>query len=165
MSTCAGKEQDMTDTGDGAPETVAIAHVFDAPITEVFKAWIDPDEFAAWYGPAGMRTRREGVHIDPREGGRFELTMVSVEGDREFSIGYTIREIRPPELLVLESDPMPHAGSDQPMTVRVQLESLGDQTRMTLTDGPMRRGREQAEGGYHAALAKLDAHLAMHRTP
>jgi uncharacterized protein YndB with AHSA1/START domain len=142
---------------------VTIVHVFDAPIAEVFKAWTDPDELAAWYGPAGMRTRRESVHIDPREGGRFELTMVSLDGDREFSIGYTIREVEPPELLVLESDPMPHAGPE-PMTVRVRLESLGDQTRMTLTDGPMPRGREHAEGGYRDALAKLDEHLALHRT-
>ncbi len=152
----------MTDGDD--EETVAIVHVFDAPIAEVFKAWTDPDELAAWYGPAGMRTPRESVHIEPRAGGRFELTMVSLDGAREFSIGYTIREIEPPELLVLESDPMPHAGAGEPMTVRVRLEPLGDQTRMTLTDGPMPRGREQAEGGYRAALAKLDEHLAMDRT-
>jgi uncharacterized protein YndB with AHSA1/START domain len=153
----------MPATGRAA-DIVEIVHVLEAPIAEVFRAWTDPDELASWYGPAGMRTRRESVHIELREGGRLELTMVSRNGDREFSIGYTIVEIAAPELLVLESDAMPDAGLVEPVTVRVHLESVGEQTRMTLTDGPMPRGREQAEGGYRDALAKLDAQLARHAT-
>jgi uncharacterized protein YndB with AHSA1/START domain len=139
---------------------VAITHIFDAPIGEVFEAWTDPVELAAWYGPAHMRTRADSVRIDPRPGGRFELTMVSPDGEREFSLGYTIVELSPPHLLVMRSDPMPHTGDAEPPTVRVQLEDLGGQTRMTLTDGPMDFGREHAEAGYRAAIEKLAAHLA-----
>ena len=143
-------------------EQVAIAHVFDAPIEDVFRAWTDPDEVAAWYGPAGMRAPRERIQIDLRVGGRYELTMVSLDGDREYSIGYEIVELSPPELLVLRSDPMPEAGKDTSTTVRVALEDLGGRTRMTLTDGPLPFGREHAEGGYRAAVEKLAAHLGRH---
>ena len=138
---------------------VAITHVFDAPIEQVFRAWTDPDELAAWYGPAGMRTPRENIQIDLRVGGRYELTMVSLDGDREFSIGYEIVELSPPELLVLRSDPMPAASKGDSTTVRVALEDLDGRTRMTLTDGPLPFGREHAEAGYRAAVDKLAAHV------
>jgi uncharacterized protein YndB with AHSA1/START domain len=146
------------DTATDAQQ-VAISHVFDAPIGNVFRAWTDPDEVAAWYGPAGMRTPREKIQIDLRVGGRFELTMVSLDGGREYSIGYQIVELSPPELLVLRSDPMPEAGKDAATTVRVALEDLDGRTRMTLTDGPLPFGREHAEAGYRAAVEKLAAHL------
>jgi uncharacterized protein YndB with AHSA1/START domain len=139
---------------------VAITHVFDAPIEQVFRAWTSPDEVAEWYGPANMRTARESVRIDLRVGGRYELTMVSPNGDREFSIGYEIVELAPPELLVLRSDPMPDAGKDASTTVRVALEDLGDRTRMTLTDGPLPFGAEHAEAGYRAAIEKLAVHVS-----
>ena len=147
-----------TDTATDAKQ-VAITHVFDAPIEHVFRAWTDPDEVAAWYGPAGMQTPREKIQIDLRVGGRFELTMVSLDGEREFSIGYEIVELSPPELLVLRSDPMPEAGKDASTTVRIALEDLDGRTRMTLTDGPLPFGREHAEAGYRAAVEKLAAHL------
>jgi len=140
-------------------QQVAITHVFDAPIEQVFRAWTDPDELAAWYGPAGMRTPRENIQIDLRVGGRYELTMVSLDGDREFSIGYEIVELSPPELLVLRSDPMPAASKGDSTTVRVALEDLDGRTRMTLTDGPLPFGREHAEAGYRAAVDKLAAHV------
>ena len=148
-----------TDTATNAQQ-VAITHVFDAPIGNVFRAWIDPDEVAAWYGPAGMRTPREKVQIDLRVGARFELTMVSLDGDREFTIGYEIVELSPPELLVLRSDPMPAASKGDSTTVRVALEDLDGRTRMTLTDGPLPFGREHAEAGYRAAVDKLAAHVS-----
>jgi uncharacterized protein YndB with AHSA1/START domain len=141
------------------PEHVAITHVFDAPMEEVFRAWTDPDELSMWYGPAAMRTPRERIRIDLRVGGRYELTMVSLDGDREFAIGYEILELSPPKLLVLRSDPMPGAGSHDSPTVRVELEDVGGQTRMTLTDGPLVFGRTHAEAGYRAAIDKLASHL------
>ena len=141
-------------------QQVAITHVFDAPIEQVFRAWTDPDELAAWYGPAGMRTPRENIQIDLRVGGRYELTMVALDGDREFSIGYEIVELSPPELLVLRSDPMPAASKGDSTTVRVVLEDLHGRTRMTLTDGPLPFGREHAEAGYRAAVDKLAAHVS-----
>jgi uncharacterized protein YndB with AHSA1/START domain len=150
----------MGNNPDGPGDTVSITHVFDASIEEVFRAWTDPDELAAWYGPANMSTRRDSINIDPRRGGRFELTMASPDGQQEFSIGYTILDYTPPTLLVLRSDPMPHAGDSEPATVRVELEDLGGRTRMTLTDGPMSFGKDHAEAGYRAAIEKLEAALA-----
>lgn len=62
---------------------------FDAPRQQVFRAWTDPDEVAAWYGPEHVDTPRERIHIDLRVGGRYELTMVQ----RDSRAGLAIRQL------------------------------------------------------------------------
>jgi uncharacterized protein YndB with AHSA1/START domain len=145
----------------GSDQEVLITRIFDAPREEVFKAWTDPDEVAAWYGPEHMEVPRETVRIDPRVGGRWEVTMVQRGGGMEFAIGYEILELVEPELIVMRSDPMPDAGMHAPVVVRVELHDHGAKTRMTLSDGPYPpAGRGHAEAGYNAALNKLATHLA-----
>jgi uncharacterized protein YndB with AHSA1/START domain len=141
-------------------DTVMITRIFDAPREQVFRAWTDPDEVAAWFGPAHLDTPRDRVRIDLRVGGRYELTMVSRDGGGEFAIGYEIVELVAPELLVLRSDPMPEAGMHEPTVVRVELHDHGAKTRMTLTDGPMpAAGRGHAEAGWRGAFDKLAARV------
>jgi uncharacterized protein YndB with AHSA1/START domain len=141
-----------------ADQEVRITRVFDAPRQRVFRAWTDPDEVTAWYGPEAFETPRERIHIDLRVGGRYELTMVQ-PGGAEFAIGYEILELVEPELIVLRSDPMPEVGMHQPTVTRVELEDLGGRTRMTLTDGPYTES-VHAEAGWNAAFDKLAALVA-----
>ena len=141
-------------------QTVLVTRIFDAPRERVFRAWTDPDEVAAWYGPAHLDTPRDRVHIDARVGGRWELTMVNRDDAAEFSIGYEILELVEPELIVLRSDPMPAAGMHDGTLLRVEFHDHGPKTRVTLSDGPYPAGREHAEAGYSAALDKLERHLA-----
>ena len=142
-----------------ADEQVLITRIFDAPRQQVFKAWTDPDEVAAWYGPAHMEVPRASVRIDARVGGRWEVTMVPRGGGEGFAIGYEILELVEPELLIMRSDPMP--GQPEGTVVRVQLHDHGPKTRMTLSDGPFpAAGRGHAEAGYHGALDKLAALVA-----
>jgi uncharacterized protein YndB with AHSA1/START domain len=147
----------MSDSTPAAPadQEILITRIFEAPREEVFRAWTDPDQVAAWFGPAGFGTPRERIHIDLRVGGRYELTMV--HGDREQRIGYEIVELVEPELLVLRSDPMPEAGMHEPTVVRVELHDHGAKTRMTLSDGPYPAGAGHAEAGWSAAFDKLAA--------
>jgi uncharacterized protein YndB with AHSA1/START domain len=143
-----------------ADQEVLITRIFDAPRERVFRAWTDPDEVAAWYGPAHFDTPRERIHIDLRVGGRYELTMVQRGGGAEFAVGYEILELVEPELIVLRSDPMPEVGMHEPTVVRVQFHDHGAKTRMTLSDGPYPAGRGHAEAGWNAAFDKLAALVA-----
>jgi uncharacterized protein YndB with AHSA1/START domain len=144
-----------------ADKEVLITRIFDAPREQVFRAWTDPDQVAAWYGPEHVDAPREKIRIEPRVGGRWELTMVRPDGSGEFAIGYDIVELVEPELIVLRSDPMPEVGMPEGTVVRVELHDHGAKTRMTLTDGPYPpEGRGHAEAGYNAALDKLATHLA-----
>ena len=141
-------------------QLVLITHIFDAPREQLFKAWTDPDEVAAWYGPAGMDVPRENVRIDPRVGGLWALTMVHPDSGREFAVSYEIVELVEPELIVMRSEPTPGAGMHQPTVLRVELHDHGAQTRMTLSDGPYPpAGRGPAEAGYGAAFEKLATRL------
>ena len=142
-----------------ADQEVLITRIFDAPRERVFRAWTDPDEVAAWYGPERFDTPRETIRIDARVGGRYELTMVQRDSGAEHPVGYEIVELVEPELIVLRSDPMPELGMHQRTLTRVELHDLGGRTRMTLTDGPYPESGH-AEAGWHAAFDKLAAHVA-----
>ena len=145
-------------------QEVLITRIFDAPREQVFKAWTDPDEVAAWYGPAHMDIPRDSVRIDAHVGGRWEVTMVPRGGGDGFAIGYEILELVEPELLIMRSDPMP--GQHESTLVRVELHDHGPKTRMTLSDGPFPvAGRAHAEAGYEGALDKLAARLATSAAP
>jgi uncharacterized protein YndB with AHSA1/START domain len=147
--------------GTAADQQVLITRIFEAPRERVFKAWTDPEQVAAWFGPGQMESPRERIHIDLRVGGRYEITMVQRGGGPEFSIGYEILELVEPELIVLRSDPMPEVGMHEPTVVRVEFHNHGDKTRMTLSDGPLPpEGRGHAEAGWNAAFDKLAAVVA-----
>jgi uncharacterized protein YndB with AHSA1/START domain len=140
----------------GTEQEVLITRIFEAPRERVFRAWTDPDQVAAWYGPEHFDTPRERIRIDLRVGGRYELTMVQRDGGAEFAIGYEILELVEPELIVLRSDPMPEVGMHEPTVLRVEFYDHGAKTRMTLTDSPYPpAGRGHAEAGYNAAFDKL----------
>jgi hypothetical protein len=79
-------------------QQVLITRIFDAPREQVFAAWTDPDQVAAWYGPQHFDTPRETVLIEPRVGGRYELTMVEHGTGREHPVRYEIVELVEPEL-------------------------------------------------------------------
>jgi len=150
----------MTDPNPtAADQEVLITRIFDAPRERVFKAWTDPEEVAAWYGPEHFDTPRERIRIDLRVGGRYELTMVQRGSGAEFPVGYEIVELVEPELIILRSDPIPEVGMHKPTLTRVELHDLGGRTRMTLTDGPY-PDSEHAAAGWSAAFDKLAAVVA-----
>ena len=162
MRTYARKDSEMSESTPtrAADQEVLITRIFEAPREAVFRAWTDPNEVAAWYGPEDFDAPRERIHIDLRVGGRYELAMVQRDGGREFSIGYDIVELVEPELLVLRSDPMPEIGLPEPIVTRVEFHDHGDKTRMTLTDGPHPGGGGPAEAGWNASFDKLAALVA-----
>ena len=146
------------------PETLVdqqihITRIFDAPRPQVFCAWTNPAQVAAWYGPGNVEVPRDRIQIDLRVGGRYEITMLH-PGGGEFTIGYEIIELNEPELIVLRSDPMPQMGMHEGALLRIELHDHGDKTRMTLTDGPYPApGHDGAEAGWNTALDKLASHL------
>ena len=146
-----------------ADTMVLITRIFDAPREQVFRAWTDPDEVAAWYGPEHFDTPRDRITIDLRVGGRYELIMVRRDTGDEFRAGYEILELVEPELLVLRSDPMPEHGMPEPTITRVELHDHGAKTRMTLSDGPYPPGQTHAESGWSSSFDKLAAHVAAGR--
>jgi uncharacterized protein YndB with AHSA1/START domain len=126
----------------------------------VFRAWIDPDQVAAWWAPAEYEIPRDTVEIEPRAGGRIQFSMVEVATGAVDPVRFHILEISEPELLVLSSDPKPEIGLLYPMITRVVFEVHGDHTLVTVTQGPHTEdAQRRASGGWLEALDKLDRHL------
>jgi uncharacterized protein YndB with AHSA1/START domain len=124
----------------------------------VWRAWTEPDQLAAWWGPAGMHTPRESVEMDVRPGGVFRLTMVTDDGGAEFLSDMRFTVVDPPETLGYEWDGQRGVGAG---STTVTFKDLGGKTEVLnhyagyLTDaiqGFMVQGTNQQ-------LDKLTAHL------
>lgn len=146
---------------DVATDRFVIERTFEASREDVFRAWTEPDEIAAWYGPEHFHAPADKIRVDLRVGGRWEATMVQRGSGEEFPASYEIVELVEPELLVLRSDPMPQFGMPDPTVTRVELHEDGPgRTRMTLTDGPYPTNASHAETGWKQSFDKLAASLA-----
>ncbi len=64
--------------GDPAPREVSTSRVVDAPCERVYRAWIEPEHLARWWGPQDFRNTFE--EHDPRPGGKWRFTMHGPDG-------------------------------------------------------------------------------------
>ncbi|HJU84374.1 MAG TPA: SRPBCC domain-containing protein, partial [Holophagaceae bacterium] len=81
------------------PELV-LRRLLDAPRDQVFQAWTDPKQLAAWWGP--KQFTNPACEVDLRPGGALRIVMRAPDGT-EFPMGGTFQEIIPPERLVFIS--------------------------------------------------------------
>jgi len=61
---------------------IDVVREFDAPVQAVFRAHVQPDLFARWSGPRGLRM--EQVELDPTAGGKWRYAFRAA-GDQPFS--------------------------------------------------------------------------------
>lgn len=141
-----------------------VSRVFDAPRELVYRAFVDPDQLAQWFGPVGFSVPRDTVDIDPRVGGHQRFVMVSDEdpGYRN-QIDATFSEVIENELLVGYQEVVGMNGFQGVvrMTLRIELHDEGDgQTRLELRQGPYTAQIEaNARIGWESSFTRLDALL------
>lgn len=143
-------------TPDHEPLTT---RTFEAPQHVCFTAWTVPQRVAAWWGPGGFRAVAETVTIEPRVGGRYDLCMIQASDGAAFWIRNEIVDLVEPELLVLESPPMPEVGRPEPVLTRVAFEGANGRTRMTLYRPYPFDRRSSAAAGWNSSFDKLEALL------
>jgi uncharacterized protein YndB with AHSA1/START domain len=117
----------MVTDGEMTYREATLVRVFDAPREVVWRAWTDPSELAAWWGPQGTTTPRESIDMDVRPGGVFRLTMVSANG-REFVSEMVYHEVVPPERLVFGWEAQRGLGAG---VVTVTFADLDGRTELT----------------------------------
>ncbi|MGO4807616.1 SRPBCC domain-containing protein [Arthrobacter sp. 2MCAF15] len=137
---------------------------FDAPCELVFKAFTDPDQLAAWFGPVGVDSPRDRIVVEPRVGGAWQLVMVWEEGGaaKEGPIDAVISVFDPPSLLVATQRAEPDAGTVVQLEMRLEFEDLGGRTRLHLTQGPFDSAEflDMTREGWGTSFTKLDKVLA-----
>ena len=134
------------------------ARVFDAPAERVFRLLTEPTELARWWGPHGFSTPE--ALIDLRVGGSYRFTMQPPEGEA-FHLSGEFLEIQPPSGLRFTfrwDEPVP---DDRETVVELTLESLGERTKVTLTQEEFATEErlELHRGGWADSFEKLDAVL------
>ena len=135
---------------------VRITRLFRAPRELVFKAWIDPEQVAAWWSPKECEIPRETVEIEPHIGGRIHFSMVERQSGTVYPVRFQIVEIYEPELLVLASDPQPDIGLMYPMITRAVFAAEAEGTLVTVTQAPhAAETQDGATAGWTEALDKL----------
>jgi uncharacterized protein YndB with AHSA1/START domain len=150
-----------------AGEMVTISRVLDAPPELVYRAFVDPDELAQWWGPEGNWAPRETIESDPRPGGHLRIREKSSElPGLEAPIEITFAEVVENELLAGDMVVNRPALPDWPAAVirtSLRLEfhpEPGGRTRLEIRHGPF-AGRE-LDGtlqGWGEQLGKLSRHL------
>lgn len=112
-----------------------IERTLNAPRERVFKAWIDPVQVAAWWGPSGVTNPT--CEIDPRPGGMIHIVMLAGKelGDlagNEWPMTGVVKEIIEPEKFVFTTTAIMN---DKPILETlntITLEEYGDKTKMKL---------------------------------
>lgn len=148
------------------PDTeLVIERIFNAPREAVYRAFIDPDQIAQWFGPVGWSCPRETVDIDARVGGHQRMTMVSDDDPtRRSPVNATFSEVIENELLVGEErwEGVPGMQDGGVMQMRLEFHDEGDgTTRLVLRQSPYTvEMREMADMGWKSSFTKLDTLLA-----
>jgi len=160
----------MTDHS-GAPHSVVIEREFDAPVELVWRMWTDAEHFAAWYGPTGATI--SFAQMDSVVSGRRLVCMEMQTPNGPMQMWFTgeYREVVANRRLVYTDSMSDEHGNiitpsdmgmpaDHPTTteIAVELEDLGNLTRMVMTHAGIPEGSPGAIG-WNMALDKLATHL------
>jgi uncharacterized protein YndB with AHSA1/START domain len=151
----------MTNT---VPNTeLVITRIFDAPRELVYRAFVDPDQIAQWFGPVGFSVPRDTIDVDARTGGHQRLVMVSDDDPNVTSpVDATFTEVIENELLVgvEEWDRMPGQDAPVAMYMRIEFHDEGGKTRLVLRQGPFTEEVEaMTREGWTSSFTKLDTVL------
>ncbi|MFF2075062.1 SRPBCC domain-containing protein [Kitasatospora sp. NPDC058162] len=123
---------------------------------DVFRAYVEPEQFVRFWGPVGTHVPLDTVTIEPEVGGRYDSTMViEATGDR-YPLKARITEIRPDESFTMAVD-------GTAMHSTLTFTDLGDgRTRVVLhqRDVPAMFLGPQAEAGLNSSFDRLVEHLA-----
>ncbi|MEU4422341.1 SRPBCC domain-containing protein [Actinoplanes sp. NPDC024001] len=143
---------------------LVITRIFDAPREMVYRAFTDPDQLSAWFGPVGWSVPRDSVDMDVRVGGHQRFTMVNDADPAMTSpANATFVEVIENELLVGEENVahIPEFGADV-LRLRIEFhDEEGGRTRLVLTQSPFPEAMAgDAREGWGSSFTKLDKLLA-----
>ncbi|WP_297749645.1 SRPBCC domain-containing protein [uncultured Tessaracoccus sp.] len=117
----------MTDKTKGFTLTRQLA----ASPDQIWDAWTNPQEIAAWWHPKGAHTPSDSVSVDLRVGGRYQYAMVNDEDGTTVVTGGVYLELERHSRLVFtwgEPDADP---ADAPV-ITLTLTPMGTGTLLTL---------------------------------
>jgi uncharacterized protein YndB with AHSA1/START domain len=156
---------------------MVMERIFDAPVDLIWEMWTVPEHFAAWYGPTGATI--PVAEMDLRVGGTRRVSREVRTPDGPMQMWFTgeYREVVEHKRLVYTesmsdehgtvltaSEPGAPDGHPTTTEVHVELEALGDRTKVVLTHVGIPADSPGA-AGWAMAMDKLAAHVDAQRHP
>jgi uncharacterized protein YndB with AHSA1/START domain len=156
----------------GSTDAVVIERELDAPVHLIWQMWTQAEHFANWYGPDGASI--PAATMDVRVGGTrlVSMKMETPNGSMQMWFTGEYREVVENQRLVYTESMSDADGNvltpaqvgmpdGHPTTteVRVELEAIGDRTRMVMTHVGIPAGSPGA-AGWAMAFDKLAAYAA-----
>ena len=143
------------------PYDIDLSRVIDVPPPRVYRAFTDPDQFAAWYGPTGFPVDRASVELDARVGGRMRFTMVG-EADPSMRTAFDGAYVEVIENELLSSNGawagIPGQDGGWPSNLRVELHATDGGTRLVVREGPHPPGTaDVGRQAWEMMLPKLES--------
>lgn len=157
----------MSETKD-----VQIERTFAAPIDLIWAMWTEAEHYANWYGPMGAKIPK--AEMDVRVGGRrhIGMEMDTPNGPMQMFFIGEYKEITPKTRLVYteqmgdaDGNPMTAEqmgmppGSSMETSIVVELEDLGDSTKMLMTHIGVPADSPGGQG-WNMAIEKMEARVA-----
>ncbi|MGP9488202.1 hypothetical protein CQ010_08370 [Arthrobacter sp. MYb211] len=140
---------------------LVLSRQFAAPRAAVWAAFVEPEIITQWWGPHGWTVQEGSVILEPKVGGRHELTMAqsdNPEAQVPLKAVVTIFD----EQVCLASADGPHEMTlDLVIHTKLDFKEFAGQTYVTLTQGPLpHEVIESSQKAWNSAFAKLESFLA-----
>jgi uncharacterized protein YndB with AHSA1/START domain len=137
---------------------------FQAPPDRVYRAFVDPDQLAEWFGPLGFHVPRSSVLMDARVGGFWHLVMVSDENPAITApVDSIFTDVVQNSRLVGYDDArgMPGVRDGTRLVLTIEFVPDGEGTLVRIVQGPLPLDlSESGAVGWRQSFDKLDALLS-----
>lgn len=135
--------------------TLALKREFPAARAVVVGAFVDPNEFAEWFGPKGYSVA--SVEFTPCVGERYRIEMRPPDGEHFHVTGEVCEVDLPRRLAFTFVYEEPHA-DDVETQVVLSFRDLGESTEVDFTQGPFKTAARRAlhEDGWRDSFDKLE---------
>lgn len=149
---------------------IVINRVFDLPISKVWQAWTDADEFKKWWGPKDFTC--PSSKMEARVGGKYLSCMRGPDGKEYWSTG-VVKEFIPERKLVVTDSFSDEKGNiisgseyglpgnwPKELLISVYLEEADGATKMKLRhEGIPDEMREECIKGWNESFDKLERNI------
>jgi len=149
---------------------ISVTRVFDAPVSEVWKYWTEPDKIMKWWGPRGFTC--PSSKMEAKVGGKYLNCMRGPDGKEFWSTG-VVKELIPERKLVVTDSFSDEKGNIKPaseygmpgdwpkeLLITVYLEEADGATKMKLKhQGIPNEMREDCIKGWNESFDKLEENI------
>jgi len=170
METKAQTKQNVKQQGSALQNEIVINRVFDLPISKVWQAWTEADQFKKWWGPKDFTC--PSSKMEARVGGKYLNCMRGPDGKEYWSTG-VVKELIPERKLVVTDSFSDEKGNiksaseygmpgDWPkeLLITVYFEEADGATKVKLRHhGVSDEMREDCIKGWNESLDKLEKNI------